>query len=41
VVAEGWKCNLPDRLAAIGREQLKKAEWFYERRKTVAEFFNR
>lgn len=41
VVAEGWKCNLPDILAAIGREQLKKAEGFYERRKTVAEFFNR
>ncbi|HOC29559.1 MAG TPA: DegT/DnrJ/EryC1/StrS aminotransferase family protein [Treponemataceae bacterium] len=41
VVAEGWKCNLPDILAAIGREQLKKADDFFRKRKAVAEFYTR
>jgi spore coat polysaccharide biosynthesis protein spsC len=41
VVAEGYKCNLPDILSAIGREQLKKAESFYQKRKLIAERFTR
>jgi dTDP-4-amino-4,6-dideoxygalactose transaminase len=32
----GWKCNLPDILAAIGRVQLAKAEALYEARRYVA-----
>ena len=40
VVEEGWKLNLPDVLAAIGREQLKKADDFFEKRKRIAETFN-
>ena len=36
VVEAGYKCNLPDLLAAVGREQLKKAGLFLEQRKTVA-----
>ena len=41
VVAEGYKCNLPDILSAIGREQLKKADVFYRKRKLIAERFTR
>lgn len=41
VVDEGWKCNLPDILAAIGREQLKKADGFFRKRAAIAERFNR
>jgi len=41
VVEEGWKFNLPDLLAAIGREQLRKADLFFEKRKAIAEQFNR
>lgn len=37
----GWKCNLPDLLAAIGRVQLKKAGQFLARRKAIAETYNR
>lgn len=37
----GWKCNLPDLLAAIGRVQLKKAGRFLARRKAIAEIYNR
>ena len=36
VVCEGWKCNMPDILAAIGRVQLKKANSFLEKRKRLA-----
>jgi spore coat polysaccharide biosynthesis protein spsC len=41
VVAEGYKCNLPDILSAIGRVQLQKAEDFYRKRKFIAERFTR
>lgn len=37
VTTEGWKCNLPDILAAIGRVQLTKADEFFRRRKAIAE----
>ena len=40
VVCEGWKCNMPDILAAIGRVQLKKAHSFFERRKKIAAKYN-
>ncbi|ULQ60093.1 DegT/DnrJ/EryC1/StrS aminotransferase family protein [Brucepastera parasyntrophica] len=40
VVDEGWKCNLPDILAAIGRVQLTKADTFFKERKALAEMFN-
>jgi len=40
VTAEGWKCNLPDILSAIGRVQLKKAKTFFEQRKKIAEKYN-
>jgi dTDP-4-amino-4,6-dideoxygalactose transaminase len=36
VVEAGYKCNLPDLLAAVGREQLKKADLFLERRRAIA-----
>ncbi|MDR3311748.1 MAG: DegT/DnrJ/EryC1/StrS family aminotransferase [Spirochaetaceae bacterium] len=41
VVAPGWKCNLPDILAAIGRVQLKKADSFLKSRMAVAQAYNR
>ena len=41
VVAEGYKCNLPDILSAIGRVQLQKAKEFYRKRKLIAERFTR
>ncbi|UTC67205.1 MULTISPECIES: DegT/DnrJ/EryC1/StrS aminotransferase family protein [unclassified Treponema] len=40
VTAEGWKCNLPDILSAIGRVQLKKAQSFFEQRKKITEKYN-
>ncbi|MGP1594270.1 MAG: DegT/DnrJ/EryC1/StrS family aminotransferase [Treponema sp.] len=40
VTAEGYKCNLPDILSAIGRVQLQKAESFYLKRKKIAAQFN-
>lgn len=40
VVEEGWKCNLPDILSAVGRVQLAKAERFYRERKELARRFN-
>jgi len=40
VVEEGWKFNLPDILAAIGREQLKKADDFFVKRSRIVKFFN-
>ena len=36
VVEAGYKCNLPDILAAVGREQLKKADLFLEQRRATA-----
>lgn len=41
VVDEGFKFNLPDILSAIGRAQLQKADNFYEKRKRIAEQFNK
>lgn len=40
VIDEGWKCNLPDILSAIGRVQLTKAFTFYEKRKKIAQQYN-
>lgn len=40
IVAPGYKCNLPDVLAAIGIEQLKKANTLFEKRKKIAELYN-
>ncbi len=39
VTAEGWKCNLPDVLAAIGRAQLRKADDFFAKRARIARRF--
>ncbi len=39
VVEEGWKCNLPDVLSAIGRVQLAKAWDFYRSRAAVAQAY--
>ncbi len=41
IVDSGWKCNLPDVLSAIGREQLKKADLFYEKRKVIVNMYNK
>lgn len=41
VVAAGFKYNMTDIAAAIGREQLKKARRFYYKRKEIAETYNR
>jgi dTDP-4-amino-4,6-dideoxygalactose transaminase len=40
IIAPGYKFNLPDILSAIGREQLKKADTFYEKRKRIVEAYN-
>lgn len=40
VIEEGWKCNLPDILAAIGRAQLVKADEFFRKRVLIARRFN-
>jgi dTDP-4-amino-4,6-dideoxygalactose transaminase len=39
VVEDGWKCNLPDILAAIGRVQLAKADDFFSKRAQIAETY--
>ncbi len=39
VVELGWKCNMPDILAAIGRVQLKKALSLFEKRKRLAALY--
>ncbi len=39
VVEAGYKYNLPDLLAAIGREQLRKADRFLEERRAIASFY--
>lgn len=40
IIAAGYKFNLPDLLAALGIEQLKKANEFYEMRKRFVEKYN-
>ncbi len=40
IVALGYKFNLPDILAAIGVQQLKKAESFYEKRVKIVKKYN-
>lgn len=40
VVDAGFKFNMPDILAAIGREQLKKANALFESRKQIAHTYN-
>ncbi len=40
IVDCGFKCNLPDILSAIGREQLKKAESFRLSRTEIAKVYN-
>lgn len=40
VIEDGWKFNLPDILAAIGRIQLAKADDFFNKRKAIAKIFN-
>ena len=41
IVAEGYKFNLPDILAAIGIEQLKKAQIFFQKRAKIVETYNK
>lgn len=41
IVACGYKCNMPDVLAAIGREQLKQADMFDQQRKKIVERYNK
>lgn len=41
VVEAGFKYNLPDILAALGREQLKKAFELYEQRKAIADVYTK
>ena len=41
IVAPGFKFNLPDVLAAIGRVQLSKSNTFYEKRKKIAEQYTK
>lgn len=41
IVAPGYKSNLPDILAALGRVQLSRACEFYEKRKVHAQKYNR
>ena len=40
VIEAGYKYNLPDILAAIGREQLKKADFFLEKRIHIIKQYN-
>jgi dTDP-4-amino-4,6-dideoxygalactose transaminase len=40
IIDAGFKFNLPDILAAIGVEQLKKADSFLEKRKRIVEKYN-
>lgn len=41
IIAPGYKFNLPDILAAIGREQLKKAQALFEKRSAIAKIYNK
>ena len=40
IVDLGWKFNLPDLLATLGRVQLKRAYEFFEKRKKIASLYN-
>jgi dTDP-4-amino-4,6-dideoxygalactose transaminase len=40
VAEAGWKCNMPDILAAIGRVQLKQAQSLLELRKAIVRKYN-
>ncbi len=40
VIDAGYKFNLPDILAAIGRVQLKKVDYFYEKRLSIVKRYN-
>lgn len=40
IIVDGYKCNLTDIAAAIGQEQLKKAEKFLEKRRYIASVYN-
>ena len=40
IIAPGFKCNLPDMLAALGRVQLERADEFYIKRKEHVKKFN-
>ncbi|MBO7123359.1 MAG: DegT/DnrJ/EryC1/StrS aminotransferase family protein [Treponema sp.] len=41
IVDAGWKFNLPDLLAVIGRVQLARADDFFERRKKIVQIYNK
>jgi len=41
VTAQGWRYHMSDVMAAIGREQLKKAELFFRRRREIAKTYSR
>jgi dTDP-4-amino-4,6-dideoxygalactose transaminase len=41
VIEAGYKCNPTDITSAIGIEQLKKLDWMNERRKEIAEYYNK
>ena len=41
VVAPGYKFNLPDVLAAMGRVQLQKADLLFQQRKAIAQQYNK
>ncbi len=40
IVESGYKFNLPDILAALGRTQLSRANEFFEKRKRIVEMYN-
>lgn len=40
IVDAGWKFNLPDLLAVLGRAQLARADDFFERRKKIVQIYN-
>lgn len=40
IIAPGYKCNLPDVLAAIGCCQVDRAWLFYEQRKAIVDMYN-
>lgn len=41
IIACGYKCNLPDILSALGREQLRRANTFFEQRKKIVAVYNK
>lgn len=41
IIDAGFKFNMPDILAAMGRIQLKKAQSFFEKRKSIVEKYNK